>query len=847
MLHSPQSPPLSTIPTALLTEILEVGRDIILILDDYHVIEDQAIGEAMLFLLDHLPATLHLVLATRTDPELPLSRFRVRGQMIEIRASDLRFTREEAASFLTQGMGLPLSEEDVATLSKRTEGWIAGLQLAALSMRKREDLSAFVKDFAGSHRFLLDYVQQDILARLPVTLQNFLLHTSILTSMNAALCQAVTAAPGQQGSQQMLEELERANLFVVPLDEQRQWYRFHDLFRQALRARLQASQPEQVPLLHQRAARWYEAQGELREAIAHTLAAPDYPYAASLMERAAEHLWLSGEAQSVLTWMQALPDVILWQHARLALDGALRLLESQHAAVRASYARALAQVEQTMARVEAVLPSQEEPSAKPEAEEMLPALSDVERAVLGRRLRLLRALIATRAILTHGDAERLRLLAYEAEVLSEDEEVSWKMISLSLTFWLTESLQREGALLIPRLLEVKQQVIQAGDHRALVRVMRWLALAYLRAGQWRLVEQECLEALALVEQIGEHAITVGYLHFYLAAAYYAWNRLAEASGSLHHLRRIAHDWQQADLLIIGNQLLADLELLRGDLAAAHQALQQAEALVQQEGFATHVYGVVATRVEYWLAAGDLAQAATWAAQTTFSPQTWNPNHKLALLMQVRVSLAQQQYPQAIEALECFSAQLDRPGDIVTTIEFLAIYLVALHQAGKRERAQAVAARLLALTEPEGYIRVYLNLGEPMKQVLKTLLATAHEQPEQARRAPTLSLSFVAQLLAAFEQEEKNTRASPRTETPLSQALAVPQKRASASPAPVESLTRREQEVLRLLAEGVSNQEIATALVISLATVKKHVSNLLGKLGAVNRTQAIAQARALSLL
>jgi LuxR family maltose regulon positive regulatory protein len=263
ILHSPQSPPLSTILTNLLNEIGQVGRDIILILDDYHVIKDQTIHEAMLFLLDHLPATLHLVLATRTDPELPLFRLRVRGQLIEIRDNDLRFIREETASFLLEGMDLPLSEEEVATLQTRTGGWIAGLQLAALSLRKCEDISAWISDFAGNHRYLLDYVQQEILAQLPVPLQHFLLQTSIVTSMNAALCQAVTALPTLQGSRQMLEELERANLFLVPLDEQRQWYRFHDLFREALLTRLHASQPELVPLLHIRAASFYETTGEL--------------------------------------------------------------------------------------------------------------------------------------------------------------------------------------------------------------------------------------------------------------------------------------------------------------------------------------------------------------------------------------------------------------------------------------------------------------------------------------------------------------------------------------------------------------------------------------------------------
>src|SRR5207248_10060524 len=298
-----------------------------------------------------------------------------------IRDQDLRFTQQEAASFLVEGMGLPLSAGEVATLSTRTEGWIAGLQLAALSLRKRQDLSAFVNDFGGSHRYLLDYVQQDILAHLPLTLQDFLLQTSILTRMNAAVCQMVTAAPDESACQQVLEELERANLFVVPLDEQRQWYRYHDLFREALRARLHASQPELVPLLHLRAASFYEAAGELREAIAHALAAPDYPLAASLMEQAAPALWLSGEARTVLSWVFSLPGPILRAHIRLALSAALRFVNSVNLGNETLYASMAAQVERTFTRLEEILRSKREL-----------ALSDAEVALIERRLRLLRAL-----------------------------------------------------------------------------------------------------------------------------------------------------------------------------------------------------------------------------------------------------------------------------------------------------------------------------------------------------------------------------------------------------------------------------------------------------------------------
>src|SRR6266567_6776347 len=445
MLHSPQPPPFSALLTALLNDLAgveEPAAPIVLLLDDYQVIEDPVIQETATFWVEHLPAHVHLLLSSRVDPDLPLPRWRLRGQLLEIRTDELRFRPEEASLFLRQAMGLSLSEAEVAALQRRTEGWVAGLQVAALSLRTREDASAWLSAFTGGHRYLLDYVQQEVLRLQPESIRRFLLQVAVLRRMNAALCQAVT---GEPASQHLLETLERSNLFVVPLDEQRQWYRLHDLFREALLAQGQAREPELLPQVHRRAARWYEAQGELREAIAHALAATDSPYAASLIERAAASFWLSGEAQTVLAWLAALPDAVLSTHTRPVLDTALHLLESLHMTVQSSSVRPLALVEQIMARVEAVLRRQEEPTARLDADEALPALPEAEVAVLQRRLRLLRALITARGLIVRGDAEGLRHLAQQVEGLDEREEVSWKMISLSLTFWLTEPLQREGA------------------------------------------------------------------------------------------------------------------------------------------------------------------------------------------------------------------------------------------------------------------------------------------------------------------------------------------------------------------------------------------------------------------
>jgi LuxR family maltose regulon positive regulatory protein len=843
LLHSPEAPPLSTVLTALLHELAQVDKEVVLVLDDYHVIADQAIHDSLLFLLDHLTVSMHLVLATRTDPELPLSRLRVRGQLIEIRTSDLCFTQEEATSFLLQHMGLPLSEEDAAILQHRTEGWIAGLQLAALSLRKQQDLPSWVSDFAGSYRYLLDYVQQDILAPLPIPLQHFLLQTSILTRLNAALCQVITLGPALQASQEMLEEVERANLFVVPLDEQRKWYRYHDLFREALLARLHAAQPELVPLLHQRAASWYETQGEWREAIAHALAAPDYHLAASIMEQAAPHFWLSGEARAVQTWVLTLPDNVLRAHLRLALNAALRFLNSVHISTETVHASMAAQVQRTIARMEEILHRQQALS-----------LSEAEVALIKRRLRLLQALIEVRAYFRHGDKERLRHLTQEIAALPPDEEVSWKMIPLTFAFWLALALQEDSVILVGRLRSAKQWISEAGDSQVRFRVITWLARAYIEAGHLHLAHQECLEALALLERIGGSIALAGYLLASLFDISYSWNRLEEASDVLQRLQSLAHDWQQVELLAMGERAAARLALAKADLGTAQEALHKAEALFEREEFANNVRWVVETRVQVWLAEGNLAEASNWAARITLSPQEWDPLRKWEVLLLVRVFLAQQQYALAVETLERFRELLDQPADIEKAFEWMALSVVALHHAGKSAQAARVAARLFAMTEPEGYLRLYLDAGEPMRQSLLALLEVAgkgvpdeSQEEGNSRNTVSLSRSYISRLLAAFEQEER-TRAA-RAGTPVTSKPDIQSELtlAEVQRHMVEPLSRQELRVLRLLVAGQTYAEMAEALIVSPNTIKTQVSSIYRKLGVSRRAEAITVTARLQLL
>jgi ATP/maltotriose-dependent transcriptional regulator MalT len=575
--------------------------------------------------------------------------------------------------------------------------------------------------------------------------------------------------------------------------------------------------------------------GERREAIAHALAVPDFSFAATLIEQAAEQFWLSGEARIVHTWVLALPDTVLRAHLRLALGAALHFLNSVTIGPQTVHVSMAAQVERTLVRLEEILQRKSDL-----------ALSEAEVALIEQRLRVLQALIEVPAIIKRGDQERLQHLALELESLPQDEEARWNMIPLYFMFWRTALLEGEGASLIPKLLAAKQQMIGAGDSLVAIRVMAWLAFAYLQAAQLHLAQQECLETLALIEQCGARTIMAGYVYHFLFQISYAWNRLEEAADWLHRLQRLAQDWQLMDLLVRGELLSARLELARGDLSAAGLSLQQLEALIEQEGLANHAPGMVALRVQWWLAQGKLAEAAQWAAQTTLSPQAWNPLRKREVLMLARVSLAQQKSAQAIETLERFSQHLDRPGDSDTAIEFLALSVVALHRGGKREQATRAAARLLALTEPEDSIRVYLDAGLHMKHALFTFLK-ALQGNEPSPASVSISRPYVARLLAAFEQEEwqplPGKEASPATTHKTPRHL--PQK---ADPQMlIEPLSPQEQRVLRLLVAGQTYAEMAESLIVSPNTIKTQVSSIYRKLGVSRRAEASELIRRLHLL
>ncbi|GHO87086.1 LuxR C-terminal-related transcriptional regulator [Dictyobacter formicarum] len=855
LLQSPQPPPLSTVLTALLQELEGCeghAAPIVLIVDDYQVIQDPAIHEGLCFYLEHLPAHVHLILSSRVDPELPLARLRVRGHLTEIRADELRFAEGEASQYLGQLLSPALEADEVRKLVSRTEGWIAGLHLTALTLQKRADRAAYLEKLTGSQRYLLDYVQEEILVHLPESVRDFLLKSALLSHMSAAACQAVTAAPTRAASQQMLVFLERANLFVVPLDEERRSYRLYELFREALLAVLHATQPDLATLLHRRAAAFYEAEGDVHEAMSHALQAADYSMAANLMEQTVEAFWLRGEIATMARWALVLPEQTVREHAPLLLTTALYLLSTVTQTPQDRRTRSSQEARQLMARVETLLrlPGSEidqELSATragalsfAEGREAQPG-QDI---LLPRRLRLLQIHLAFWEAVAHGDEERMKNMEQEIEEeLEREEEAIWQLVPLACSFLLHYGVRQEGASLVPRLLSAKKQASRSESRYATYKVGQWLAMAVLEAGQLRLAYEESLAALDLIGQTAGYALLKGYFEVVLARVYYQWNRLEEARSRLHTVVQDATTWQHLDVLAEGYIEGVRVALARGAWSEAELALHELERWMQRERSAIFSDWLPIVRAQWWLAQGQLKEASDWVRGVFFPEGPWDRNLYEAFPVVIRVYFAQRRFREALNLLDGFSGHLDRPANVRITMTYLAQLLVALQQVGQREQGRVIAERLFALTEPEGYLRVYLDEGKLMKEALQALF-TPHSQQHEWAVSPTAS---IAKLLAAFEQEQSGASRSLEGAITSEPALSSARQPSVISSAPEISFTRREQEVLRLLAAGASNQDIAQTLVISLDTVKKHVSHLLGKLGASSRTQAVALARAHSLL
>ena len=802
LLHTPQPAPPETVLAMLTNDLVSRDAgDFVLVLDDYHVITADSIHRGMTFLLEHLPPQMHLILVTRADPPLPLARPRAGGHLAELRAADLRFGTTEVSAFLQDVMGLALSPEAIATLERRTEGWIAGLQLAALSLQGKADVSEFLASFTGSHRFVLDYLSDEVLARQTAPVQQFLLHTCILERLSGPLCDAVT---GQEGSQAMLEALDRANLFVVSLDDERGWYRYHHLFAEVLRRHLQQTEPTLLPVLHRRASAWYEQHDLPIEAVQHALAAPDVALAARLIEPIALPIAFQGQITTVLGWLNALPEALVRARPFLCVYYARLLMYTN-------------QLEMAEVRVQ---------EAEWGVQEEMPA--EQARIIQGWVFSTRTGIAGLSGDLPHAIplAHQALALLPEAEVIPRVGAIITAARAYELSGDVTPAIEHEVATTVAP--------IRVSDNPfAIVGSITLLAHLHVLQGRLRQAAATYAQVVQAVPrpEVLHTMFTSLYYYFELGDLLREWNELDAAERHLAQGMALVKEALTLEPLVAirGYTALARLQQARGNTREALATLDALTRLAERRHFASHLVARgEAVRAQVELAQGNVTAAIRWAETCGLSTKDDDLRypHEGEYLFLARVCITETRDNPAAPFLQDILLLLDRllldaesKARMSSVLEILVLRALALEAQGDQTSALSTLERALVLAEPEGYLRLFVDEGLPMQALLRYAYVRG------------IVPGYVTTLLSAFGEQNAS-------DPPL----------ASARPdSLLEPLTERERDVLRLLLEGASNREIAQRLVLSVNTVKRHVYNLCGKLGVQSRTQAIIRARGLDLL
>ena len=805
VLQSPQPLPIEAILTNLINDIAAIPNDFILVLDDYHLVDDASVDKALGFLLEHSPSQLHLAITTREDPNLPLARLRVRDQLTELRAADLRFTAAEAAEFLNQVMGLSLSVGEVAALDSRTEGWIAGLQLAALSMKSHRDITGFIQAFTGDHRYIVDYLVEEVLGNQPEALRHFLLRTSILDRLNGPLCDAVT---GQPGGAAQLEALQRGNFFLIPLDDRRHWYRYHHLFADVLRAHLTAEQPDQLPILHQRASAWFARNDSAPEAIHHALAAQDFEQAATLIERAVPATRRNRQDAMLRRWFQALPDELLRRRPLLNAHYVGILLQSgQPDGVEAR----LRDAERWLADNVGLRPD----FADEEDFQRLPSLIAMYYAAI--------TLVRGDSAGAMAHARRVIELAPE-----EDDFVRGAASSLmGLAAWTSGDLATAY-----RMYADGMAYLHKAGYISDV-IGGFVSLSDIRLAQGRLREAQSNyeRGLQLATQPDRPPLRgAADMHVGLSDITLERNDLDSAAqhllmsvelGELNGLPKNPYRW-----CVASARLLA----ARGHVDGALGLLNEAEPLYEGD-FSPNVQPIAAMRARLWIAAGRLGEAFDWAREQgvaagddlSYLREYEHITLARLLLAQARIEGSAGALREASGLLERLRQAAEAGGRLGSVVEILVLQALAQQAQGDRPAALSHLERALTLAEPKGYVRLFLDEGPGM----------AHLIGEAAGQG--IWPAYTGQLLAAFAVE----RQTPTVE--------MAQPAPSVSSSLIEPLSPRELEILRLFQTNLSGPEIAQELVIALSTVRTHTKSIYSKLNVNSRRAAVRRAVELGLI
>lgn len=803
-LRSPEPPRMEAVLGALVNALADLSGEVAVVLDDYHAIDSEGVHRIVSFLLDRLPDGAHLVISGRVDPPLPLARLRARGQMTELHAADLRFTLEEAAAFLGEAMGLDLSTGDVAVLEQVTEGWIAALQLAALSMREREDVSGFIRSFSGGHRDVFDFLAEEVLERQAERVQSFLLETSILDSLSGPLCDAVT---GRDEGQHMLERLERENLLVVPLDDERRWYRYHHLFADFLRGRLDRERPEPLATLHLRASGWCEENALLPEAIRHALSAGDHERAARLVEQGVGQTWYRGEVVTLLGWLRKLPEeamrrrplLLVWYAAALMLVGRLDGVKS------------------LLREAEVVVSV----AGDGRGEERLPGADEVDPQHVLATAAAVRSLHAR----LQGDPPGAIEHAQRALSLLPEDNLNprpFAALCLAEAYRAADNLEAANATFA----ETAELGRAAGHDYIALTAMGSLVYLWMARGRLHEADDVLRRALGFAAERGAGLMpAMGRLRIGLGELLYERDELAASERELSRGMELAERAGELEILVRGKVDLSRARRARGDTDGALDLAHKAERLARDSGAPQAIVSAALwrarlhlTRVELRAAASDLERASSVSDVS----RSMRRSERTSL---ARLLIAQEDYDEALQLLGRLreaAETADRSGDL---IGILTLQALALRAKDEKIQALEIVGKALALGEPEGHVRTFIDEGPAMAVLLSEALeARQRRRLDSANEVP---VHYFRKLMAALEREATGA-ALPAAGLP-------------------EPLSEREIEVLQLIAVGKTNRRIATELFVSMGTVKTHVNNAYRKLDAHSRTRAVARARELKLL
>jgi len=808
-LANPEAPPsIQALLTGLINDIADIPSPLVLVLDDYHLIAHRHIHHGMTFLLDNLPSHMHLVLSSRSDPPWPLARLRARGEMTELRMNDLRFTSGEAAEFLNRIMGLKLTAGDTDALASRTEGWIAGLQMAAVSMQGREDVADFIHAFAGSNRYILDYLLEEVLQRQTDSLQTFLLETAILDRLTGPLCDAVATDIGDWRleignhpqslipnlqSQAILEYLESSNLFVVPLDNERQWYRYHRLFADLLRKRLQQAHPDRVPTLHRRASRWYERNGLPAAAIDHALSAGDFERAAHLIDELAEPLWREGAQSTLSAWLAALPDEQVTSRPQLCVFHAMVLFMA-------------GQLGAAELRLQA-------------AERALGPMAN------GAAGELQGMVAATRALIAYfqGDVPAIIRFSRQALAVLPEEKATWRS---SAAINLGDAYRWSGQLAAAD--RAYEEAVKVGwtTGNVFVILIASIKQAFTQTHQGRLRRaiDICRQLLQLVEENWlSQTPLVGGVFAVWGSILCEQNHLQEALRDAHKACELSEQGSSVGLLGLSYLVLLRILWARGDTAGAEETIRKLEKLTRESNVPVWIAsGTAAWKAHAWMAQGNLAAAEQLLQERGLSvDDDLTYPQEIEYLSLARLLIAQHKLEEADRLLERLLQSAQAGGRVEWIIAVSALQALALQAQGDVDRALTPLERALALAEPEGYVRVFVDEGLPLARLLRHA-ASRGIAPE-----------YASKLLAAMDAS-----------APASTGEVLPPSRTQPL---IDPLSERELEVLRLLVTHLSSSEIGHELFIAASTARSHIKSIYGKLHVHSRNDAVRRARELGLL